>query len=278
MGNTKVGKWLAARCWRYAAICALIGFQLGLVACSTTPRSGSRSQALGSRPEGVAPLDRDEYSLKSDRSKLDDLRKEVPLVTKEENDELAGVLTLFQEDREPPYRVREKWQRAIEKRRTHVNRRLTRIRDEFNRVEKREREAFHKSQREARDQFSSKKPSPEERRQFFQEQEVARQDFRNQEREKRDDFERDVREKRRDFEDYVRSHQSDFDHHYRNYAKRFDEIQRAKREAAQQRSTPPAVETKVPKNNKSSVADELKEFEQIPKSGAKTLSTSGVGD
>lgn len=253
----------------------------GLVAC-TTPRSAPTK------------LVQDEYSLKSDRSQMDKLRKDIPLDVKSENDELAYVLTLFQQDREPPYRIREKWQREIDRRRSRLNREMTTLRDQYNRDEKKKRDETTRLQKEKREKFSAKKPSPDERRTFYEEQESARQEYRSLEREKRDDFERDVREKRRDFEDYIRTRQSDFDHQYREYSRRFDEIQRQKREAYSQRpvpsyppppsNSPNATERPTPATGQSgsatakdpnakSVAEELKEFDRIPQQGKKTLGT-----
>jgi hypothetical protein len=263
------------------------GFVLatGLVAC-TTPRNAPTK------------LVQDEYSLKSDRSKLDRIRKDIPKDVKEENDELAYVLGLFQQDREPPYRIREKWQREVERRRTRLNREMTALRDTYNREEKKKRDEQTRLQREKREQFSAKKPTAEMRRSFYEEQESQRQDYRSVERENRDDFERDVREKRKDFEDYIRTRQTEFDQQFREYSRRFDEIQRQKREAYSTRPVPsyPAAPAGLPLANPStvsgntsglgqgastakdpnakSVADELKEFDRIPQQGKKVLGTS----
>lgn len=174
------------------------------------------------------------YKLQEDRKKFEELRKEVPQQVKEENDEKALLLELTGELRNPPDRIREKFDSLKRKKRDLFERDLKSLRKDFTENERKEREVINAELKREKDAFKIKKASPEARKEFFSETEAKRKMRYADLRQKRDDFEADVREKRKDFEDYMRSKQSEFNQEMQIYRQRWQENERAKRKSSGQ--------------------------------------------
>ena len=117
---------------------------------------------------------RDELSLKSDRSALDEERKQIPIETKRSNDEMALVLQLMQTNElgemQEPSKIRDRFDKAVRERRTKLDRELQKKRDEFSHNEKTTRDLVFAEFKKAREDFAKEKHESGERSQFFSNQ------------------------------------------------------------------------------------------------------------
>lgn len=171
----------------------------------------------------------EEYSLKEDRSYLDQLRSDTPEEVKNENDELAFIMKLMGEVREAPDKVRDRFSTEIRKRRERFNKLNQRDRTSFNEKEKRTRETFLSESQKKRDKFVSSKPKSEERKDFFNDQETQRRDFFAKQSEDRKEFESKMRERSSDFDAYIREKQADFNQEQRAYSERYRQYEKDKK-------------------------------------------------
>jgi hypothetical protein len=221
----------------------------------------------------------EEVSLKEDRSKYDELRKETPEEIKRENDESAFLQNLLGKGDEDPSKIRDKFSKIVRDRRDKYDKTSNKRRDEFNKREKKERDEFLKSLQEERDRFARKsaRAKTDERKSFFDDQENRRQEFFAQQRDHRHDFEAQETEARRNFEAYMTEKNNQFTSEMRNYTAAYYERQKAlelKKKATakeksleQTRSQPaPAGQQKLATPGTSD--PDLQEFQSIPKGPA----------
>lgn len=203
---------------------------LNLVALALTGcQVATTRPELADEEKAEEPRVSDEYSLKADRAKFAELRKDIPVEKQNENDEQALTASLLGTGERPPSEIREKFDRLMRKKRENFRKDREKIRTTYSRDEKKRREAYLDQLKEQREEFRSSKHSADEGRKFYSEIEEKRRDFFYEEREKRSDFESDHREKQKDFEDYMREKQNEFQQELRAYTRRYDERQKALR-------------------------------------------------
>lgn len=224
-------------------LAAFILIPLALSACSSTEKRDNQYV----RRDDSAPLVDEKYSLRADREKMEEHRREVPAERRAENDEMAYVLQLFQEVKAPPQDIRSKFDSALRKKREALNRDLQKERENFTKEERRNRDRFLKNQKDERDAFLSAKPAKDQREEFFKDQDEKRREFFSDEREKRNDYESDVRERRKSFEDYAREKNNEFNQEYRAYVRRYDEWKKTKE--AEKRESAARVEAAAAPND-----------------------------
>lgn len=201
----------------------LILSTLVLAGCSTT-----NPERVTQEPD--APLVEDKYRLQGDREAFDKLRADVPPEARERNDELAFMLQWMGETRMPPAQVREKFNKAVSKSRSTLQKDLSKSREEFVRSERMERDDMTKDLEKRRKSFMAGKPDREKTKAFFEEQDRLRKDFHSGQREKRDAFEADQRDRRKNFDDYIREKTLEFNQEHRAYSKRYDDWQKELRD------------------------------------------------
>lgn len=194
-----------------------------LAACST-----SGPDRITQEPD--APLVEDKYRLQGDREALDKLRSDIPEERKRENDDLAFMLQWMGETKMPPGQVREKFNKAVSKSRSDLQKDLGKRREDFVRNERRDRDEKMRELDERRKSFQAGKPDREKSREFYAEQDRQRKDFHAGQRERRDTFEADIRDRRKNFDDYVREKTQEFNQEHRAYTKRFDDWKKENRE------------------------------------------------
>lgn len=207
---------------------ATIAFFSALVGCATKP-APNRYESPENRP-----LVDEKYSLAADRSKLEELRKEIPQEIKNKNDQEAVIKHLVQEVKRPPHEIRSIFAEMVSKKRQEFDRDMTKEREKFNSEEKVRRDGFLDKQTSARESFNRGKKTKQERDTFFSDQDKSRKTFFADEREKRNDFESQVRERRKNFEDHIRSKSNEFNSELREYQKKYDDMKKAEAEAKRQ--------------------------------------------
>lgn len=183
------------------------------------------------------PIVDDKYRLKEDRQKFDEIRNEIPVDKKNENDELAFVLKLMGEVKLPPGQIREKFNTVVRKKRELFNKDMAKRRETFVKAERKEKESFNKQIETERKELQKKKMASDERREAYQEIDQKRKDFYTALREKRDSFESDIRDDRKNFEDYMREKNQDFTQELRAYTGRYDEMKKQERELKKQKES-----------------------------------------
>jgi len=194
-----------------------------LISCTVVhKREADRDQAEKEVSAG-------EVSLKGDQAHIEKLRKDIPLEVRRENDELKELLSLMGEVKEPPSRVREKFNRILRKKTAANKREVGKARKIFSREEKRLKKDKLKFFKKEREEFKSKKAKREETREFYADQDRRRREFFSDSREKRKDFETDMRQKSRDFSSYLRERRREFNEEYKNYSKKYRELKKKKR-------------------------------------------------
>jgi hypothetical protein len=103
----------------------------------------SKGSGYSAKEEGaVDPNDKskvpEEFSLKEDRSYLDQIRSDTPEDVKKENDELAFIMKMMGEVRERPEKVRDRFSTEMRKRRERFNKLNQKDREAYNAKEKKE--------------------------------------------------------------------------------------------------------------------------------------------
>ena len=202
---------------------AMFAFASG---CSHQPSPERRARVLAKSKPGTVS---EEVSLKADRAKLDEYRKEEDTETKQSNDELAGILELMSRPDEEPSRIRERFNSLLRKKRDKMDKLLRAKRENFSSAEKKAREAFTKNEEGARASFLKRVHPSDERKEFFDDQEQKRRSFYEASGDKRKEFEEAVTDERRTFEDYVREKTDLFNQEYNNYTARYHERQSGER-------------------------------------------------
>ena len=105
-GVTSVGKFFPFFAWIGSAVLVI-----GLLGCAT----GRKSQETASNPANLADELNEEISLKSDRERLAELRKDIPKEQQVQNDELSMDLELLAKADKKPTRIRSEFQRQLSK-------------------------------------------------------------------------------------------------------------------------------------------------------------------
>lgn len=250
----------------------LIGLMVLGQGCSSSPKKGE--------PATVQEL-QEEVRLKEDRSRLEELRKEIPDDVKTENDELAYTLNLTGDGTKAPHEVWSKFNDAARKRRESYDKTERKVREDYNKAEKTKREEFLAAQKKKREDFFSDKPTSDERSRFSNDQDSKRREFFDEERDKRKDFESGVRQKRSDFEAYIREKRSAFDNEMKAYSKTYYEKKRTQ-SAVERKKAKDEYDAKMKKLDAGAagaqpgqpVDPDLKEFESIPKGKGTPLQPS----
>jgi hypothetical protein len=213
----------------------LLTFLIGFISTSCESLQFDRNQDSG-LAQSENPLKQTEpaevpskYRLQEDREKFAELRSEIPQQKKEENDEKALMLELTAELKQPPDRIRDKFDKLKRKKRDYFERDMKSLRKEFTENERKQREITNADLKRERESFKFKKASSEQRKQFFSDLEAKRKLQQSDLKQKRDDFEADVREKRKDFEDYMRVKQNEFNQELQIYRTKWQQREREKR-------------------------------------------------
>lgn len=219
----------------------------------------------------------DEVSLKADRSEFDELRKDMPVEVRKENDELAGILQLLRNpngEYERPEKIRERFSKIMRDKRERNNKQFRQEREDFTRLEKDKRAEFSETQKSEKEDFLSDKPSSEKRKRYFDKQDDKRSRFYDDSREKRRSFEAEISTRRKNFEDYNREKTNLFNAEFRNYQKEFDE--RRKGEDLKKRMEQKGASASAPNSQPASQPNlsgstEQDEFNQMPTSNSKKI-------
>lgn len=164
---------------------------------------------------------RGEYSLKSDRSHLANMREHVPHDIQLRNDEWALVLQHMAEGQEHPSQVREKFADISRQLRQRFSRDRRQEREGFNQKIKLLRQAFTTRQTTARKEFQLTTPNRQLTAQFYEKQNRETQEFYLSLRTQQNEFEADQRQKQRDFDAYLAEKQRYFEQEYRDYNRRY---------------------------------------------------------
>lgn len=203
-----------------------------------------------------------EVSLSEDRKHLDELRKNIPEEIKQENDELAFVLKLFDDKKRNPTTIQREFNRRVSSVRKKSQRHYRKLRKDFDKEEKAKRKVFLKKAKEKRTKFLDKKPNKEKRDDFFTEERSGRKEFFAEEREKRRDFESETRAKQKEFESQLRDRRKEFDQRM----KEFRDQQRADKKTQKEMSLKVKPEQLSDRHQ-----SYLEEFKEIPRNPGEKL-------
>jgi outer membrane murein-binding lipoprotein Lpp len=232
--------------FRNSALFAGVLLLLISVGCA----SGQKSQSASSNPANLADQLDEEVSLKSDRDKFVELRKDIPEKQQVNNDELAMDLELLAKVDKKPSRIRSQFQRQVSKLRNNFRKKSKRIRTDFRDVQKKQRDTFLKSLKMQREQFYSRKPDRDKSKEFYAKQDVERKDFFADQKDQRKEFDAKMRQKSKDFNANMRERIRQFEEQLRLYKKNFTAKQKEEREAKReaQRAAREQKGPKVPQN------------------------------
>jgi hypothetical protein len=210
--------------------------------------SGTRSSDIRKQP-AVAPDFQapslvseplaEEASLSEDQKELEELRQNVPEDRRQQNDELREILSFMGELKDPPHRVRERFDRASRRVREKHRKEVQRAREAFNKQEKEYRDTFYKKLKHEREDFLSSKPTREKRQKYFDEQDTQRRDFQADERDRRHQFTSDLKMKDDDFNQRLRDLTTEFNQEYKNYVRRYNEHLTNLKKQKEAQSRPP---------------------------------------
>jgi hypothetical protein len=169
----------------------------------------------------------DDVSLKEDRSRLDDLRKEIPENLRRQNDELAGIFELMAKSDQEPSEIRERFNTVLRKRREKMDQELRQKREDFSKKDQRGHDAFLKAQNQERERFAHETHTADQRKHFFDQQDERRRSYFAKSADLHKIFEDEIADRRKDFEDYVREKTNFFNTEYRNFSARYTERRKA---------------------------------------------------
>lgn len=184
----------------------------------------------------------EKYLLLEDRSRLEELRKEVPKEKKIENDEVALNLQWMNEVKLNPSDIRSKFSDRVSKNRNSFNRDLNSVREEFTKAERQKREEFNNNMGSERAAISSRKKSFNEKKVLYDELENKRKDFSAKQKLERDTFEEELREKRKSFEDYIKQKTDTFNMDLKTYTVEFNERKKVENQVKKNLVKQPARE------------------------------------
>lgn len=251
-----------------------------LVQCSTSQTDDKYSWDRQNNESDESPAVEHEYSLKSDRSALDELRDQVPEDRRRENDELALVLKDMAGDKTTPSKVRSKFNKVMRRKRNKFRKDMRRHRDNFRDQERERRDKFLEAQKDKREEFKERyKADRDEMNKFYNRIRAERKDFFAEQRERRKEFEEVARQKQKDFDAYLREKRRDFNEEHRAYSKRFYERKKANRlKKRMEKKKSKGSYLRRQGNRQTSQLDPeskkaLEEFKKIPKSPGQQLGT-----
>lgn len=206
----------------------LLVFSLGatLAACAVTTRHDQEPKVAPTAEAGDGGSTNAEVSLAGDRGSVEELRKNIPPAKREANDDLRAVLSLFGEVKVPPEKIRDRYQRIIQREREKFRRDNQREREAYDRDEKKRRDEFNNKIKAEREDFNPKRYSNDDRKKFYDDLEQKRRDFNADEHTKRDDFNASVKEKSDDFNSQMRDRDQEFNEQYRAYTLRYNDWQK----------------------------------------------------
>lgn len=184
------------------------------------------SDPMAKDRQGVRDALSQEISLKADRSKLAELRKQIPQSKKDENDELALYLNWMGQVKENPNDIRQKFQDLVERKRTKFRQKVEELRKNYHQEEEQRRDGFLQKQQEARSEFKGSKHTSKESHRFFHKLDQARLNFFSKERDRRKAFEAEIYDETKDFNSYMRQRIKEFDEQMHLYSQRYREQQR----------------------------------------------------
>lgn len=220
-----------------------------------------------------------EVSLKADRSKFKELRKDIPKEVQKQNDESAFILNLMREGSEHPNKVRQKRDRINRKIRKTFSKDIKRSRNDYTKAERKRRDEFRKAHKKEREAIKKRKDlDRDSRKSLYGDLDTKAKDFYSKEKESRKAFESDIRAQSKDFHGHMREQDRDFSTELRAYTKDYNARKKQLREFKKAQKKNKMIRyknTKYPKNiNKKSIG-ELKEFDDMSKVNGQSLSTEG---
>lgn len=182
----------------------------------------------------------DETSLIEDQSQIEALRQNIPVEKRTENNDLKEILSYMGEIKDPPQRIREKFNRILWRVREKHRIEVQRIRENFNKEEKSYRDQFYTSLKKEREEFLKSRVSHPDRKKFFDEQDTKRREFTADERDRRHQFTADLKMKVDDFNQTLREKINEFNQEYRVYSQKYDVQIKSLKEKNERAKHPPA--------------------------------------
>ncbi len=213
-----------------ASLAITLALGLILSSCAINTHHDQEPSKAGEAATASGKAGESEVTLTGDRRSVEDLRKSIPTEKRHANDDLKAVLAFFGEVKEPPQKIRDRYQRIIQREREKFRRDSEREREAFNREEKKRRDDFNAKNKAEREDFNPKRSSSDEKKRFFDELEQKRRDFNNDERTKRDDFNGATKQKSDDFNAEMRDRDQEFNEQYRAYSVRYSDWQKELKE------------------------------------------------
>lgn len=224
---------------------ALTGAAFLILSACVGPRKKAPAEIRAEDRETVKEALGSEVSLKEDREKFSEFRKDIPPEKQKSNDELALFLNLMRQGNENPNQVRDKFRSLVHNKRSTFREKAQRLREDYRKEETRRRDDFMDGQKKQRESYFARKRSPTEVRRFYADQDKERAQFFSDERDRRQNFEAEMNAQSKDFDSYMRERQKEFDEQYRLYTKKYSER---------------------PKDKKAATGDEFKRLDEAPAS------------
>lgn len=172
----------------------------------------------------------EEVSLKEDQQEIAELRKNIPEPKRLRNDELKVLLKLMGVVKDPPNKIRNKFNKIQRQRRDKFRKTTQKRRDHFRKDERRNREQFLINLKSERDEFNSRVKDRDQRKNFYNEHDQKRKEFFAEEKDKRKEFESTLRQESKDFYAEQREQLKEFNAELRVYSKKHQEMLKLKKE------------------------------------------------
>ncbi len=210
--------------------CVVLGCQIKTERAEGPDESSvsAAEKTAAEKMKATDPRKNERYSLTEDRSKFEELRKDIPAEMKSRNDEKALYMEWMAGYEREPSDIRSKYSALVFKKRENFNKDMNQIRDLYNKEETKKKDAFSKAIAEERNEIKDQKLSREERTEAYNKIDTKRKDFYAELREDRDSFEADYRQKRKDFEDYIKEKSDVFNAQLKEYTAKFNDLKKAK--------------------------------------------------
>ena len=230
---------------------------LSLTACHSTPARDSSQGA-----EMVRAELKDEISLKADRTGLGELRSQIPEEKRAENDELAVILKLMNENQIKPSDLQSRYSQLVQKKRNAFRNKVSHVREKFKGQETKQREDFLSEQKTAREEFKKNKTDRKQTADFFSQQDKARLSFFADLTSARKDFEIELQIQTKDFDSYMQERQREFAEQIRLYSKSFHELEKERATGAGEGGA--AAQPRVIVTPETGVSKEFEEMSNVP--------------
>ena len=169
----------------------------------------------------------EEVSLRADREKFKNMRKDIPVDQQKYNDELATILESMNRPEENPSKVRDRFNSLVSRNRNDFNKRMQKEREDFNQSEKDRRDKNLAAIAAERARFTGRKHTQKENQEFYAKLDGKRAKFTSEERDRRAEFDGLMREKRGNFDEHMRSISQRFNDEHRRYTQNYNEYQKA---------------------------------------------------